>query len=105
MSPEVPVTVTDVNPVRAEALAWRVSFRVAPCPSVVAVTPFGRGDRLRLTLSWNPLSGVIVIWANADEFWFKNTLFGPERVKPVLLTALLIAFAYCAARPLPTKSS
>ncbi len=48
---------------------------------------------------------MIVIAALAVALWFRKTFVGPESVKPLLATAVLMALAYCAARPLPTKSS
>src|ERR1700722_4621291 len=103
--PDVPVTVTEVNPVLAEGMALNTTFCLFPWPSTDDCTPFGRLETLRVTVPLNPPKSVIVMKAPAVEFWFKKTLLGPERVKPLLLTALLIALAYCAARPLPTKSS
>src|SRR5579863_2645343 len=103
--PEVPVTVTVVNPVAAEDAAFNTSFRLLVVPWIDPVTPLGNADNFRVTAPLNPPMSVMVIVLFADAFWFTKTFVGPESVKPVLATALLIALAYCAANPLPTKSS
>ena len=99
----------DVRPenVTRAAIARPVGalFCLLPVPCTKAFTPFGMADTLKVTAPVNPPKSVIVIGAAAVEFWFKKTLAGPAMVKPLLLTAVLIALAYCAARPVPTKSS
>ena len=61
--PEVPVIVTEADPVVAELLAVRVStlFPVVGFVANAAVTPLGRPDAARVTLPVNPPTSVTVI--------------------------------------------
>ena len=67
MLPEVPVTVTVVNPVAADDAAVNCIFRVVPVCWIEALTPFGRLDRLSFTAPSKPPKSVMVIAALAFE--------------------------------------
>lgn len=61
--PDVPVTVIVAGPVVAVLLAVNVSvlLPVAGLGPKAAVTPFGSGDALNVTLPENPFCGVMLI--------------------------------------------
>lgn len=61
--PEVPVTVTVAGPVVAVGVAENVSvlLAVAGFGLIVAATPFGSVDVLKVTLPLNPFCGVMLI--------------------------------------------
>jgi len=105
IAPEVPVTVTELDPVWASALALKVTFCFLPEPgAMVAVTPFGRADRAKLTVPSKVPKSATAIVALADLPCSTETLLGPERKKPPIPTASSIDLANFAAFPVPSTS-
>ena len=63
----------------AEAVALKTIFCLLPVPWTVAVTPFGRVERVSFTLPLKPLESVMVIASLAVEFSFRKRLSVRER--------------------------
>src|ERR1017187_6892493 len=64
--PEVPVTVTEVDPVAASGVALKTTFCfLLDTGWIEAVTPLGRGDRAKVTSPLKTPKSVIVIVALA----------------------------------------
>src|SRR5947207_3493448 len=99
MLPEVPVIVTEANPVTAALLAEKVMVLVvAVCGELkVAATPWGKPEADSFTLPLKPFTSLMVIVALAVEPWLTKTLLGGVTGNPGRAT---VTYAVCVRLPL-----
>ena len=82
--PDVPVILTEADPVSAKGMAVNSSLLVVAVLRGVkgAMTPFGKSGMVSLTLLSKPFTAVIVMVLVVPALWLRNAFGGAEIVKP-----------------------